>query len=429
MAALRTGQREDMTQLSTTPFFPTRAERVELARRRYFEEGLPPSGVVSDAVFQSWARCQRLRQEPKHRVAFQHVTASRMHQTLRKNHHLHDAWIAELPQIEAALGTTSSAALLTDATGVLIGSACVGRAHERLMLVANRVGVDLSEEAIGTTAPGVVVRTRQPLTVLGNEHFFDEIGIMHCAAAPIRDVQGNLAGVLDVSSESIPFNFDAAAVVGLFAGAIENRLLVAHAREHLVVRLQVMASLLDSPLVGIVGIDGAGRVAWCNGVAARLVGAPWAGPRPGPPPAGIKELGSGPSFLEGVPPIEQSVRGAPLAEVVLGAGVARLASLPKTGAATLELPNGLKVGARAEMRAPDGHRGLIPAARVNGMEPAHSRANAPDAAPTTLRESNRDLIERTLRECNGNVSRAARKLGVSRGVIYRRLRGDETPGE
>jgi transcriptional regulator of acetoin/glycerol metabolism len=380
-----------MTQLSPTPFFATRAERVALARRRYFEEGLAPSGVVSDAVFQSWARCQRLRQEPAQRVAFQPVTASRVHQTLRKNHLLHEAWLAELPQIQTALGTTSSAAMLTDSTGVLIGSACIGRAHERLMVVGGRIGVDLSEEAVGTTAPGVVVRTRQPVTVQGGEHFFDEVGVMHCAAAPIRDAEGNLAGVLDVSSESIPFNFDAASVVGLFAGAIENRLLVAHAREHLVIRMQVLASLLDSPVVGVVGIDGAGRVAWCNGVAQRLLG---------------------------LPPIEQ--RSTPLlSEAVLGAGIARLASLPRTGAASLMLPNGLKVWARSEMRAPDGHRNLVQVARVEA--PAVPLSNG--SAPTTLRESNRGLIERTLQECNGNVSEAARKLGVSRGVIYRRLRG------
>jgi sigma-54 dependent transcriptional regulator, acetoin dehydrogenase operon transcriptional activator AcoR len=39
-----------------------------------------------------------------------------------------------------------------------------------------------------------------------------------------------------------------------------------------------------------------------------------------------------------------------------------------------------------------------------------------------LRESDLDLIQRTLLACGGNVSDAAAKLGVSLGVIYRRLR-------
>jgi transcriptional regulator of acetoin/glycerol metabolism len=86
------------------------------------------------------------------------------------------------------------------------------------------------------------------------------------------------------------------------------------------------------------------------------------------------------------------------------------------------LPNGLVVWARAEMRAPDGHRNLVSAARAPVPEPVPGQG-----ASTTLRASNRDLIERTLQECGGNVSEAARKLGVSRGVIYRRRRDGAEP--
>lgn len=58
-------------------FFSTRADRVALARQRYFEEGERPSGVVSEAVFQSWARCLRLKQDPFGRMEFQEVSTSR----------------------------------------------------------------------------------------------------------------------------------------------------------------------------------------------------------------------------------------------------------------------------------------------------------------------------------------------------------------
>ncbi|HEY8708240.1 MAG TPA: helix-turn-helix domain-containing protein, partial [Burkholderiaceae bacterium] len=49
---------------------------------------------------------------------------------------------------------------------------------------------------------------------------------------------------------------------------------------------------------------------------------------------------------------------------------------------------------------------------------------APEIAPTppaSLRESDQKLVERTVAECGGNVSRAARALGVSRGLVYRHL--------
>jgi transcriptional regulator of acetoin/glycerol metabolism len=39
-----------------------------------------------------------------------------------------------------------------------------------------------------------------------------------------------------------------------------------------------------------------------------------------------------------------------------------------------------------------------------------------------LRDSERQTVVRVLAECQGNVSKAARSLGVSRGLVYRHLR-------
>jgi transcriptional regulator of acetoin/glycerol metabolism len=389
---------------AASPFFPTREARIELARRRYFEDGVAPTGIVSDAVFQSWARCQRLHSNPREQVVFQPVTQSRTHLSLQKNRQLLQAWLDELPGLESLLGQTSCAAMLTDATGVLIGATCAGRAHERVMPIATRLGVDLSEEAVGTTAPGVTARTGQPVNVHAGEHFFDDIRTMSCAAAPVRDIRGGLAGVLDISSETIAFGFDAAAVVGVYAGAIENRLLVLQAQEHLVVRLQMAESLLDSPLAGLVGIDTTGRLAWCNASAGRLLGMSR----------------------------EAVAAQAPLADAVLGAGLSTLASLPGEGARAVRLPNGLTVWARSRMQAPDGHRGVVPVRATPACTPADSEPGVAEGAavptPATLRDADRDLIARVVAECGGNRSEAARRLGVSRGLIYRRLQDVEDAG-
>ncbi len=421
-----------MNHLPLSSVLQSRPARIELARQRFFEEGQAPTGVVSEAVFESWARCLRLHGNPHERAVFQPVTASRTQLALMKNRHLHQAWKDELPRLEATLSNTSCTWMLTDATGVLIGATCVGRSHEALMPVATRLGVNLSEAAVGTTAPGVAARTGRPVCVLGGEHFFDSVKEMHCAAAPIRDIRRRIAGVLDLSSECIPFAFDAAAVAGLFAGAIENRLLVAQSTEHLVIRFQVAAELLDSSLVGLIGIDADGRLAWENGVARSLLG-------------GLVATGQ---------------QGERAPEESLGLAWAQLAALPAAGAAPLALPNGLHVWARAEMRAPDGRRGVVsgsicpafasaaspavdahdarPPAPIStdpqDLETAPHAADAPSEATATLatqrlRESDLELIQRTLQACTGNVSDAAKRLGVSRGLIYRRLRAARDKGK
>lgn len=394
-------------------FFSTRADRIALARQRYFEEGELPSGIVSEAVFQSWARCLRQKQDPRAQLEFQPVSASRAQLALQKNRMLRDAWLADAGELDAVLGATNCSAMLTDPSGVLIGATCSGRVHEKITPVAHRIGVNFAEEAVGTTAPGIVARTGKQACVRGAEHYFESVNFMHCAAAPIRDVHGNLAGVLDMSSEGIDFNFDAASVVGLYASSIENRLLISQSSEHLIVRFQISPAMLDTPMAGLMGVDMQGRIVWKNAAASRLLG---------------------------VPP-DGDLTGASKVDEILQSSFSELASVRGTPHSLLRLPNGLQVHVRCELQARDGHRQLFavgkpaqevplgdigPDVSLLGVSVQVDSAALPgidDAEPASLRDADVDLIARTITECGGNVSAAARKLRVSRGLIYRRIQG------
>jgi transcriptional regulator of acetoin/glycerol metabolism len=384
--------------LPAGPFFATAPQRLALARERFFEQGVRPSGLVSEAVIQSWLRCLQARHDPARVPEFNPVTASRMHSALARTRLLREAAADEFSQLQATLAGTTGTAILTDAQGVVVVTTFgAARAQEVLMPLCARVGVKLSEQAVGTTAPGITAHTGQASVVQAGEHFFGAVQVMHCAAAPIHDVRGQLAGVLDLSSEHLPFNFDAASVVGLYATAIENRLLCAQSAEHLLVQMQVAAPLLDTPMAGLVGIASDGRVAWLNGVAARLLG---------------------------LPPQRQAAAALSV-EDAFGCDADALSSLARrTDAVATVLPNGLRVWVRTRRPRHDG------AARLHQLGsplPAEASSAGTGAAPSrgssgTLRQADRDLISQTLETCGGNVSQAARRLGVSRGLIYRHLR-------
>lgn len=381
--------------LPANPFYASAEQRVALARQRFFEDGVRPSGMVSEAVLQSWSRCLRSHPDPARPATFEPVTASRVHGVLRANRQLLEAAAGEMERLRITLAGTSGTAMLTDPQGVIIGSTFTqARSHEQLMPVTTRIGVNLAEEAVGTTAPGITARTGQPSVVLGAEHFFGNVQVMHCAAAPIRDVTGRLAGVLDLSSEGLPFGFDAAAVVAHYAAEIENRLLCAQSTEHLVVRMQISPALLDTPMAALAGITGDGRIDWMNGAAARLLG------------AGVVAVATERLSVE-------SLFGLPL-RALAALSTAREAQ-------SLRLPNGLTLWVRLEWRARDG------AVRPQPAHPAPAPAPSVAAAaqPVTLRETERQTVVRVLGECGGNVSKAARTLGVSRGLIYRHLKGTD----
>jgi transcriptional regulator of acetoin/glycerol metabolism len=408
-----------MTFIPKALFFTSTTQRVELARQRYFGEGQLPTGTLNNAVMESWARCQRLRLDSDGKVEFDTVSKSRSHLAKQRNQHLLEAWKIELGELESTLAGTACSAMLTDATGVLIVATCSGRANETITPVAHRVGVNLSEEFVGTTAPGLVTQTGKPMTILGGEHYFGSLTRMHCTAAPIRNIKGRLSGVIDISSEGGAFDFDAPAVVSLYATSIENRLMKAQANEHLVLQMQINPLLIDTPMVGLIGIDVKERLSWTNEVGSRLLG--------------LKST------------VDEDFQ-VPLEEI-LGMGIEKLLTLPSKGAMLIRLANGLSVWMRATMQAPDGIRGFCSVKKIHeapqtvlNTQVLDQLSNADEfeeaayesdltcipelsnEQPSTLRGSDKDLILRTILECNGNISKASKKLHVSRGLIYRRLK-------
>jgi mannose-6-phosphate isomerase-like protein (cupin superfamily) len=60
--------------------------------------------------------------------------------------------------------------------------------------------------------------------------------------------------VLDLTVEARRFGFDAASMVALYAPTIENRLLQAQSRDHLILRFQASPTLLGTPLEALAGI-------------------------------------------------------------------------------------------------------------------------------------------------------------------------------
>ncbi len=381
-------------------FFTTPAQRTALARQQFFEDGQRPTGLVDEAVIQSWMRCKRAHALPRDLIAFDPVTPSRLHSALARNRQLLEASGQELASMETSLAGTECRVLLTDGEGVIVHATHNPLAAQPLLRKAARIGVNIAESMVGTTAPGVVAKTGQACTVSGAEHYYDCLHAFQCAAAPIHDVQGRLAAVLDLSIESRHFGFDAAAMVGLYATSIENRLLQTQSREHLVLHFQASAVLLGTPLEALAGITADGQLAWLNSVGTRLMGTL--------PDAPQRDV-----------------------EALFGLSLAELLRLIRCEAAQpARLSSGLGVWLQARLQVRDGvdfrHAVslLLPAAPAPEVQSQPPEAPAPPQNAgwaATLGDHSRKLIESTLLACGGNISRAARQLRVSRGMLYRRL--------
>jgi len=141
------------TQNLPPPFIASEAQRLALAREQFFEEGVRPTGVVSEGVIQSWNRCLQAHRKPCERVEFDLVTRSRIHTAQTRNRTLLDIAAHDLGQLQAVVSGTRCQAVLTDATGVVLEVVRPASADSFLFSRAYRTGVNLSEDAVATTAP------------------------------------------------------------------------------------------------------------------------------------------------------------------------------------------------------------------------------------------------------------------------------------
>ncbi len=203
---------------------PTALQPVVAARRAFFDHGTVPENVIDEAIFRSWSRCvagQRLENEV---VQFEEVRRSFLSELMERNQRLLKAAHDPLTELANVVAGAGYAVLLTDSYGHALSVA--GRIHhsEPAMRAAFRAGVDLSEQAIGTSAMACAIAERRAVRVWGPEHYFAANQIFHCVAAPIVDTNGNLIGSLDITRHSPMPDYGALSLVSQCAQAIELQL-------------------------------------------------------------------------------------------------------------------------------------------------------------------------------------------------------------
>jgi sigma-54 dependent transcriptional regulator, acetoin dehydrogenase operon transcriptional activator AcoR len=355
----------------------SRLLQIERARRAVMHEG----GSLTDAMVEhwyerawierSWRRCLDQGQRPGQRLAFDLVPAQALRRVEEANHTLVTAARPVLERLGRAIAGTRYFAILTNQDGTVIDAhGAIDRADRRAQLIT-RVGVDLSERAVGTTAIGAALAELQPVWLHRGEHFFDDTACYSCAGAPLFGPDGRCVGMLDLTGIDAVERPELKHLVAQSARAIENALTLA--RPHrLLVRLNWPGRQIGSEDDGLLVLDADGWVQGCNAVARQMV----------PQLAGAAPVHCSELFAQPWEPLFDDAGQADPgpAEVALWSGL-RLWALPS-------------------------HAGLSPQGT---------------SARTPLRDVEIALIRKAVSQARGNVMEAARALGISRATVYRKL--------
>ena len=114
--------------------------------------------------------------------------------------------------------------ILNDAEGCILSVT----GDEKILSEANRLkmipGAYMDEDSIGTNAMSMVISEGQPVQVSGAEHFIKAYHKWTCSAAPIKDANGKIIGIIDLTGYSENVHPHTLGMVVAAANAIERML-------------------------------------------------------------------------------------------------------------------------------------------------------------------------------------------------------------
>lgn len=358
-----------------------RMAMIEQARQALLSErGVSANGWVPSWIERSWQRCLDQGLRPQTGAQFDVLSDAQMRRTTEANAHLVHVAKPLLDHLGRAIVNTRYFAILTNMDGVVVDvSGAIDRSDPRAHLIT-RIGTDLSEKAVGTTAISTALAERQPVWLHRGEHFFNNTSHYSCAGAPVTGPDGQCVGMLDLTGIEAQERPELKHLVAQTALKIENALVLAQPHS-LTLRLNWPGNALGSDSDGLVCLDEDGWITSANPVARQMVPALY-----------------GPT----VRPIHVSD--------VFGMPYQMLFDATRRSHTVLEVPlwSGLRLQA-------------LPVTRAHESQPPELRvaSHTPEGMP--LRDLESALIRKAVDDARGNVALAAQNLGISRATVYRKL--------
>lgn len=116
--------------------------------------------------------------------------------------------------------------LLTDKEGCILNALGDEKILSEAFNLKMIAGAYMDEESIGTNAMSLVLNSQAPVQLSGKDHFIKAYHRWTCSGAPIKDVNGNLIGVLNLTGYSDSVHPHTLGMVIAASNAIEEMLKV-----------------------------------------------------------------------------------------------------------------------------------------------------------------------------------------------------------
>ena len=319
------------------------------------------------------------------------------------------------------LAHAQSMVVLSDASGVILHAVGDGSFLERAQRVALAPGTQWAEASKGTNAIGTTLMTERPTLVHGQEHFLRAMQFLTCAAAPIFDHKGALLGVIDVSGDRRSYHPHTLALASMAARLIESQWFADRFRHSPCLHFHTQAVSLGTLSEAVIALDPAGRAIGASRRAMEMLGdllVP------------LRREGIDHVFSMSMTQLREQAHENPDQPQVLTLTGARtgtpIHARLRLGLATTETAPARFTDFNDTSSEPQGLDPIDAYSYATTLPPGQSgqpgSLHLSHDRATTLREAELRAIQAAVQSCAGNLSMAARQLGIGRSTLYRKIK-------
>src|ERR1700674_1869433 len=247
------------------------SRHVENAWMTLEQRGAPPAELLSADIYDSWMRCISFGLDTLHPPSPEFVSPAILRQEQQRCSLVRGLALAEMHTLHQQIAGSNFMIAFANADGLLLDIISDPSFSDASNAASIRPGTVWTESICGPNGLGTAAHLKRAIVVHGREHFFSRYNNLTCVAAPIFAPDGELAGILDASSDCMSRQAHTQALVAMAATQIENGLFREHHRGNILIAFHNRGEYLHTLSAGLLAVDNEGRILAANRAAGILL--------------------------------------------------------------------------------------------------------------------------------------------------------------
>lgn len=217
----------------------------------------------------SWQRCYDAGLDHGHSPREVDASSQEMRELLEQESFLLHLVRSEFPKLQKQLPGDSCLLGFANRNAVLIEVTC----PNPILRSASRAfpGSCWQEKFRGTNAIGTTAFTREPIAVSTQEHFLREYAALTCIAAPVSDPDGEVLGIIHLSSNCLARKRHSMALLRMSATHIESEIFKQRYRSEILLQFHSRDEFANTLDAGLIALNEDGQVISSNRQAQFLL--------------------------------------------------------------------------------------------------------------------------------------------------------------